>query len=171
MKTLIFDFDQTIADTSALEPLRRARNWSSVYASLHRIKIYPGMLDLLEKGRSKGYRIAVVTNSPRKYCELALSSLGIKADAVVGYHDTSRRKPNPDPVLLALKLAGGTPSESFGLGDTVNDLAAYKAAGVTPVACLWGCVNAKELTMAMPCITVSSALEMLNHLITSPSEV
>ena len=40
MKVIIFDFDQTIADTSMLEPLRKSRNWNAVYSQINRIEIY-----------------------------------------------------------------------------------------------------------------------------------
>jgi len=163
MKTIILDFDQTIADTSALEPLRRSRNWASVYAAFDQMCIYPGIIDLIDQSRRHGYKVAVVTNSPRKYCELALAHLKINVDAIVGYHDTSRRKPYPDPILLALKLTGGTASHSIGLGDTAHDLAAYKAAGITSVACLWGCVNAEELTSSAPSLSIQHASELLGH--------
>lgn len=146
MKALILDFDQTLANTNELGPLRRKGKWRLVYQSLHRISLYEGIQELIIFGREKEYKIGVVTNSPRKYCELALNSLQLEVDVIIGYHDTNRRKPFPDPVLKALNSLNARSELSFGLGDTQNDILAYNRAGIRSIACLWGC-NDKDSIM------------------------
>src|SRR5690606_15762751 len=81
----------------------------------------------------------IVTNSPKSYCANALRMLTMQCNVVIGYHDTSLRKPFPDPVLLALnKLGIKDPTKSYGFGDKMDDLNSYQSAGIIPIACSWG---------------------------------
>lgn len=150
MKSIILDFDQTLADTSILESLRTRRKWESVYANISLIRIYPGISDFISKAKSLGYKIGVVTNSPKKYCILGLSTLEIAVDTVIGYHDTIRRKPFPDPIFAALHNLNAVPKYSIALGDSLNDIKAYNSAGVKSVACLWGCSSKLDFAIAKP---------------------
>ncbi len=53
---------------------------------------------------------------------------------IVGLEDVRHPKPDPEPVLVALDRLGIHASEAVGVGDTVDDLRAYQAAGVFPIA-------------------------------------
>lgn len=163
MKALILDFDQTIADTSMLEHLRKARNWQTIYRSMAQIKLYEGILELIVHAQSKSYNIGVVSSSPKKYCEAALNFIGIEPDTLVGYHCTQRRKPFPDPILTALKNLNAKPEYSFGLGDTSTDIMAYNSAGIKSVACLWGAAPSLR-TACNPTFFIERPEELYRHI-------
>ncbi|HET6624335.1 MAG TPA: HAD-IA family hydrolase, partial [Gaiellaceae bacterium] len=79
--------------------------------------------------------------------ELALDrfpELAKEFEVVVGYEDTERHKPEPDPVLLALERLGAAPAEAAYVGDSPFDIRAAKAAGVFAVAVAWGGIHADE---------------------------
>ena len=61
---LIFDFDQTLADTRQAAPLRRARNWSCVRAVMRNVVPYPGITGLLGELHALGQPLAILTSSP-----------------------------------------------------------------------------------------------------------
>src|SRR5437588_4952327 len=111
-RAVVFDLDQTMVDSSALEPLRRARNWRAVYPRIANLRCYDGIADLLEVLRSRRLRIAVVTASPQTYCSKVLEVCGVSIDVCVCYHDTARHKPDPDPLLRALQRLGGIEPEN-----------------------------------------------------------
>ena len=91
---------------------------------------------LLEKITSQ-IPSAIVTGRPRKEAEYFLNLHGLSScfQTIVCMEDTPRPKPDPGPVLKALKNLGASPSltDVYMLGDTVDDIRAARAAGVTGV--------------------------------------
>ena len=58
--------------------------------------------------------------------------------SVVCASDTEKRKPNPDPLELALKLLGCKADEAIYIGDSIYDMQCANAAGVDFRLALWG---------------------------------
>ncbi len=98
---------------------------------------YPGVIPTLRKLAADGYRLAVVTNKPRRFAQPILEAMGV-ADAVpvvVGGECTPVRKPDPAPLRLALERLGATPEEALMVGDSAIDVAAARNLGI-PVVCV-----------------------------------
>lgn len=87
---------------------------------------------LLESLRSKA-RLAIVTGRPRRDAEVFLDRFGIRDlfETIVCMEDAPR-KPDPAPLRLAMQRLGV--SSAWMVGDTPDDLAAARAAGVVPLA-------------------------------------
>lgn len=165
INTVIFDFDQTIADTSSLQIFRESKNWKKVYENINSIKIYDGMFEVFSFLKSNNFKIGIVTSSPSKYCILALKFLKLNSDIIVGYHDTSLRKPSPDPVILAIKKLNSNPYNCIGIGDNISDMLAYNSAGIISVATLWSFKDAVpnfSYTLDYPAALIN-LLTHLNH--------
>ncbi len=62
-------------------------------------------------------------------------------DVVIGAEDTERHKPDPDPVLEALRRLGVDAADAAYVGDSPFDIRAAKAAGVHAVAVGWGGIH------------------------------
>jgi HAD superfamily hydrolase (TIGR01549 family) len=161
---IIFDLDQTIADTSFLESLRKQRNWVDVYKHLNQIKVYADIYEVIEILRSRGFLIGVVTNSPKIYCVKVLDYLNIKVDCVVGYHCTTLKKPHPDPVLYCINEMGSDFNKIYGIGDSVNDIISYKRSNIICVGCLWGRINNDELIESKPDYIVNRPIDLIEIL-------
>lgn len=58
--------------------------------------------------------------------------------SVVCASDTEKRKPNPDPLELALKLLECKANEAIYIGDSIYDMKCANAAGVDFGLALWG---------------------------------
>jgi HAD superfamily hydrolase (TIGR01549 family) len=134
---VVFDLDETLVLTSALEPLRRKGRWAEVYAAFSRTELPLGTLDFLKK-ISQQARIGVVTKAPRSYAEKLLAFHRIKMPVIAAYHDVKRVKPNPDALLLASHKLGIEPSKCIYVGDDGNDVLAARSAGFAPVGVCWG---------------------------------
>jgi pyrophosphatase PpaX len=67
---------------------------------------------------------------------------------VIGPEDTTRHKPDPDPVLAALDKLRATPAEAAYVGDSPFDIRAAKAAGAFAVGVGWGGIHADERLLA-----------------------
>lgn len=147
---VLFDLDQTLVDSSPVEPLRRDRRWGDVYALIPQVRPYPGISELLAELRSRRIPVCVVTSTPRPYCTRVIRHLGWNIDVSVCYHDTTKHKPDPDPMLLALSKLGVVASEAVAVGDEPRDIVAARAAGISSVAALWGSLDRAQLIASQP---------------------
>lgn len=101
---------------------------------------YPGVRETLQALRSRGLRIAVVTNKPDAATREILASLDLAplVEVVVGGDTAPERKPHPAPVLLALDGLGVAPADAVMVGDNHHDVSAARAAGVRAIAVTYG---------------------------------
>ena len=103
-----------------------------------RTYLYPGILDFL-KAHPPG-RLAVVTNKPTALSEKLLEELGVRDcfAAVLGPECCLAKKPDPAPVLEALRMLKADPETAVMIGDHHTDLMAGQAAGIKTCFCTWG---------------------------------
>jgi phosphoglycolate phosphatase len=101
---------------------------------------YPGVVETLGRLRAAGLKLAVCTNKPVAAAGIVLGELGMATlvDAVSGGDSVTRRKPDPEHVLDALRRIGGTPAAAAMVGDNEHDIAAGKAAGLATIAVTYG---------------------------------
>ncbi|MGW7162651.1 HAD family hydrolase [Paenibacillus taichungensis] len=147
---IIFDLDQTLVDSMAAESLRRSRNWKEVYRMIPSLSPYEGIDRIFEILSMKNIPHAIVTSSPTPYCKRVISHLAWDIPITVCYHDTSRRKPYPDPILLAVEKLGLAKEDILSIGDDPRDIQASKAAGVKAGAALWGIENHTSILRENP---------------------
>lgn len=147
---VLFDLDQTLIDSRRAEPLRTARRWAEVYRLIPELQPYDGISDLLAELHARQMPICIVTSSPRPYCTRVIANWGWPIDATVCYHDTSRRKPHPDPILAALARLGIDAAGAVAVGDDPRDVAAARTAGVYSIGVLWGAANPQALLRSQP---------------------
>lgn len=104
------------------------------------IRSYDGVVEMLADLSAAGLRLGVATSKKRSQAVNAMDILGLTPylPVLVGMEDTEQHKPDPEPLLLAVKELGGTPSEAVYVGDAVVDTLAGKAAGMSTVAVMWG---------------------------------
>lgn len=161
-RILLLDLDMTLLNTSALQALRDARAWAKINTSLHLVEAFEEEPHrVVTRLRSPEVRIGVVTSSPASYAKGLLAHFGVTVDTLVGYHDTSRRKPHPDPIELALKNLKGSASDAVYVGDEAKDIEASHAAGVVAVAALWGAANPEAVLEAKPDVILRKGGELV----------
>ncbi len=127
----------------------------------------PGMDDVLVRLKDEGRRLGIVTAKRRETVELAFATvpLGHLFETVVGGDETTRHKPDPDPLLLALERLGARPDETAYVGDAPFDVRAAQAAGIHAVAVTWGGIHPRErLEREHPDAVVDTAEELLDVL-------
>ena len=109
------------------------------------------LLVLLPGLKAQGRRLGIVTAKRHRTVGLALDrfpALASAFDVVVGYEDTSKHKPDPEPVLFAVEKLHGAPDDAVYVGDSPFDIGAAKAAGVYAVAVGWGGIHPDERLLA-----------------------
>lgn len=97
-------------------------------------------LDVLDRLRAAGARLAVCTNKREALSRQLLSELAIldRFDAVAGRDTFPVYKPHPDHLFGAISLAGGNRSRAIMVGDSPTDIATARAAGIKVVAVSFG---------------------------------
>ena len=97
------------------------------------------MKELLIEVKARGYKTALVTSRLGFTTEQGLKKYGIDKcfDVIVTADDTTRHKPDPEPVNIALGKLGSTAEEAVMLGDTMFDIFCAKNAGVKSVLVSW----------------------------------
>jgi pyrophosphatase PpaX len=115
------------------------------------LEAFAGMVDVLPRLREDGRRLGIVTAKRHRTVALALDRfpwLDEQFDIVIAHEDSERHKPDPDPVLEALRRLGASPGEAAYVGDSPFDIQAAKAAGTFAVAVAWGGIHSDERLLA-----------------------
>lgn len=109
-------------------------------ASVQSTSAIPGAFDSLTYLKSKGVRLAVLTNSGRKAAASALSNAGLEGffEFVLTRDDTDSMKPRPDGLKKGASLLGLPPGSIFYVGDSPLDVLAAKSAGLRVISVATG---------------------------------
>jgi pyrophosphatase PpaX len=115
------------------------------------LEMFAGVPELLSELNRAGHRLGIVTAKRLATVQLAFDQFPVLddlTDVLVGAEDTTRHKPDPDPVLEALHRLGASPEEAVYVGDSPFDIRAGNAAGVTTIAVGWGGIHPDERLLA-----------------------
>lgn len=124
--------------------------WRGFYGA-HRPKLMKGARKVL-RHLSNRHRLGLVTSGDRKRVEGQLREfalLPLFRSRVFG-GETERNKPDPGPLLAVLKKMRLEAEECVYVGDTPEDLAMSRAAGVRAIAVLGPFPTEKRLRAAKP---------------------
>jgi len=115
-------------------------------------RCYDDVPDVIAALANRGHQLAVVTSkaSPIAHQSLAFVGLDHFFPVVVGYDDTARHKPDPEPVRVALSRLGVSPDDAVFVGDSPHDILAGNGADVMTIAALWGPFDRETLADARP---------------------
>lgn len=102
-------------------------------------KPYDGILEMLTELKSRGARIAVVSNkfqaATQSLCNHYFKNL---VDVAVGEHSGVKKKPAPDIVEEALQKLGVGKEGAVYVGDSDVDIMTARNSGLPCVSVLWG---------------------------------
>ena len=103
------------------------------------IEPFDGMVELVKELKAKGYKTAVTTSrmAPSTLAGLRKFGLVEDFDVIVTADDTTKHKPDPEPVLITLEKLGVKPEEALMIGDSMFDIKCAHNAGVEAVLVGW----------------------------------
>ena len=119
------------------------------YQRLHfkeSITLFDGMYELISELKKKAYNIGIVTSRTRDTTLTGLEKFNLDkyVDNIVSCDDTNKHKPDPEPVLIALKNFGISEKEAIMVGDSMFDILCAKNAGVKSVLVDWAIAVTEE---------------------------
>lgn len=107
--------------------------WMNLYIKefIGYIKVINGAEEVLED-LNEDYKLALVTNTPKKIACRILKKLKVKKyfDVILGEGDFERSKPDPQPLLMVLERLNLNKGEVIYVGDTKYDKKAGKRAKI-----------------------------------------
>jgi pyrophosphatase PpaX len=127
------------------------------------VRCYDGIVDAVHTLHERGHELAIVTSKSDALAMRGLAHVGLAKymDTIVGCDSSSRHKPDPEPVRIALHRLGCAPEDAIFVGDSIFDITAGNAAGVKTVAVLWGAAKKEEFDHAPPSEYVASSSELV----------
>jgi HAD superfamily hydrolase (TIGR01549 family) len=128
------------------------------------VVLIEGAREALLRVRDAGLRAGLVTSGDRVRVSRELADHGVADlfEVLVCAEDTIRRKPHPEPLLLALERMRLTPGDAVYVGDSPEDVQMAQAAGVRAVGIPGGFPNRESLEASRPDLleaTLAGALD------------
>ena len=102
--------------------------------------VYPGVVEGLKALRSRGLRLACLTNKPTSFAKPLLAAKGLDGffEFAFGGDAFARKKPDPLPLLKTGEALGTAPARTLMIGDSSNDAKAARAAGCPVLLVTYG---------------------------------
>ena len=125
------------------------------------VQLLPGVKEILQLTAAKGFKIAVVTSTPRQNMPAKLKPLAEAGiihllQEILTADDTARKKPAADPLLECSKRLATKTERCVYVGDTQIDIRAGKAAETGTIGVLTGFDNHEMLEKENPDAIINS---------------
>jgi pyrophosphatase PpaX len=125
--------------------------WLSCYDT-ETSRLVAGAQEMVERLAAAGLAQGLVSSGDGSRVRREIQALGLERyfGAVVCGGETARRKPDPEPLLVALGQLSIPPAAAAYVGDSPEDVAMAKAAGVFAVGIPGGFPNREALAASRP---------------------
>ncbi len=124
--------------------------------------LYDGVEMGLNYLQQQGYRLGCVTNKPIAFTQPLLAAMGIADffDVTIGGDQVARRKPDPQPLLMAAEKLRVDPKQAVMLGDSVSDVMAARGAGMPIICVSYGYNHGQDIRSHHPDAVINSLAEL-----------
>jgi HAD superfamily hydrolase (TIGR01509 family) len=143
---------------------RADRLWRTAYKS-ERPALLPGARTVVHR-LVRIFRLGLVTSGSRARVKQQLREFEFTKhfSARVCSEDSPRRKPDPAPLQMALRLLRAEPEECVYVGDAAEDIEMARRAGVRAIGVLGPFPTAARIRAAKPDLLLNSIRELPRHL-------
>jgi phosphoglycolate phosphatase len=102
---------------------------------------YPGLLAAMDALDAAGVRMAICTNKAERFAVPLMHQTGLaeRFASIIGGDTIGIAKPDPAPIHAMIERAGG--GRTIFVGDTINDIAGARNAGVPSIAVSFGFIE------------------------------
>ncbi|SEI80168.1 phosphoglycolate phosphatase [Sphingobium sp. AP50] len=99
---------------------------------------YPGLMAAMDTLAARGVKLAICTNKAERFTIPLMHQLGLseRFASIIAGDTVGVSKPDPAPIHEMIARAGG--GRTIFIGDTINDIAGAKNAGIANVAVSFG---------------------------------
>lgn len=151
------------SDAAVQDELVRAFRASNAKLHDQMISAFPGTQEALMALKDAGFTMGLVTSKLRSVAWGGLQLLHIAPymSCAAGAEDTTKHKPDPEPIVYGCQLLGVDPAECVYVGDAPFDLQAGNAAGCMTAAVTWGMFSEDALQAYNPTVVCHSWDELV----------
>lgn len=148
IRFLANDINATTADPQLIEETKVIFNRHYHINNGKFSDVYPKVIEALNALKEMNFKLGVVTNKPIEFTIplLEKKELSVFFDSIIGGDSCEHKKPHPAPVLLALEELDSSIDTAVLVGDSQNDAAAAKAAGLPCLMLPYGYNEGQTIT-------------------------
>jgi len=143
---------------------------------LQLIDLFPGIMEMLQILKMKKYKMALVTSRLKATTISGVEKFGLGEyfDVIITADDTSKHKPDPEPILITLGKLDSKPENAIMLGDTLFDIRCARNAEVKSVLVSWSAalrgMTKESLGEDAPDWIINTPMELLDIIGSKQSE-
>lgn len=125
--------------------------------------IYTGVVDFLDFCQAQDKTLVCITNKPYQAAVALLDQLGLlqRFALVLGGDSLAQRKPDPEPLLYAMRKFTQTTSQMLMIGDSRNDVEAARAAQIDCIVLSYGYNHGEDINACRPQVVIDSLAELI----------
>lgn len=103
--------------------------------NLHRLPLYPGVVELLQNLKTQHKKLVLITTTKREVIDMVLAhhELIDYFDLIITGDEVQAHKPDPEGILFTLKRLGVAKDRAVMIGDSDKDLNAASNAGIDSI--------------------------------------
>ncbi|MDF7683002.1 HAD-IA family hydrolase [Lactobacillus sp. ESL0679] len=127
------------------------------------VRLFPDVKEVLQKLKNLGCHLGVVSMK-RKYMVnhgLNLFNLASVFDVVIGGDECKRRKPDAEPILIAMQKINANPKETLMIGDNWQDIESANNAHTRSVFVTWSQKNYEQIRPYQPTYCIDRMSDLL----------
>lgn len=139
-----------LQEKAALEAVDIYREYFST-KGLYENEVYPGIREILEELKAKGYGLVVATSKPEQFSVRILEhfQLDVYFQLIAGSSMDTSRNSKESVIRYAMEQLGVTnPRDVLMIGDREHDVLGAKACKISCIGALWGYGSREELLEA-----------------------
>lgn len=156
-------FVRYTSENEAMRWIDTYRRYYKAHEKEH-FSLYPDVQEVLEELHRKGIKMGIVTSKYKAGALPSVEHFGLAHyfDAFIGLDDVQNAKPDPEPVLVALKQLGVAPTQDvLMIGDNQSDILSGLNAGVDGAGVAWSIKGAAFLEKVSPTLMLHTMTDLL----------
>jgi len=162
----------SLGEHASDEELEKALEYFLGYYREHMLdytRLYPGVVESLERLHNAGARMAILTNKPVRFSEQMIQRLGLseKFFRIYGGNSFEQKKPHPIGIDTLCEEAGIEKRRTIMIGDSAVDIRTARNAGVKSCGVTYG-FQPESFHEDPPDVIVDSMAEITEMLLTKP---
>lgn len=169
-KEIVMYFGEPLIDTLARYDKENAHILIETYRNYNEAihdevtKEIHGAKETILELKALGIRVGVVTSKRRQIAEKGLKLFNLQRymDVIITPEDTSKHKPEPEPIYKACEILGILPSETLMIGDSHFDILCGKNAGSKTCVVKYTVLPLDKIMEYEPDFSVDNLKEIIN---------